>query len=84
MCRGSHFVRDDLFLYQWCIRKRDEEKFNDRGACSRASCWAEGCSKFGDAETGYRAGRVYRFGNEGTRCGGTIPAYTRNEGGCLV
>ena len=27
---------------------------------------------------------VYRFGNEGTRCGGTIPAYTRNEGGCLV
>lgn len=50
----------------------------------RASRWAEGCSKFGNAETGYRAGRVYRFGNEGTRCGGAVPAYTRNEGGCLV
>ena len=25
-----------------------------------------------------------RVGFIGTRCGGTIPAYTRNEGGCLV
>ena len=35
-------------------------------------------------ETGYSAGWVYRFGDAGTRCSGTILTYSWNKGGCSV